>query len=48
MPYMASCRDTDPLKAQRYRIKDYLAEIRFANVPKAIHVQAAVDTPRPG
>ena len=40
-------RDTDPLKAQRYRIKDYLAEIRFANVPKAIHVQAAVDTPDP-
>lgn len=39
--------DTDPLKAQRYRIKDFLAEIRFANVPKAIHVQAAVDTPDP-
>ena len=39
--------DTDPLKAQRYRIKDYLAEIRFANVPKAIHVQAAVGTPDP-
>ena len=39
--------DTDPLKAQRYRIRDYIAEIRFANVPKAIHVQAAVDTPDP-
>jgi predicted TIM-barrel fold metal-dependent hydrolase len=39
--------DTDPLKAQRYRIKDYLAEIRFSNVPKAIHVQAAVNTPDP-
>jgi predicted TIM-barrel fold metal-dependent hydrolase len=39
--------DTDPLKAQRYRIKDYLAEIRFANVAKAIHVQAAVNTPDP-
>lgn len=39
--------DTDPLKAQRYRIKDFLAEIRFANVPKAIHVQAAVNTPDP-
>lgn len=39
--------DTDPLKAQRYRIKDFLAEIRFANVPKAIHVQAAVGTPDP-
>jgi predicted TIM-barrel fold metal-dependent hydrolase len=39
--------DTDPLKAQRYRIKDYFAEIRFANVPKAIHVQAAVGTPDP-
>ena len=39
--------DTDPLKSQRYRIKDFLAEIRFANVSKAIHVQAAVDTPDP-
>jgi predicted TIM-barrel fold metal-dependent hydrolase len=39
--------DTDPLKSQRYRIKDFLAEIRFANVPKAIHVQAAVNTPDP-
>lgn len=39
--------DTDPLKAQRYRIKDFLAETRFANVVKAIHVQAAVNTPDP-
>ena len=39
--------DTDPLKAQRYRIKDYLAEIRFSNVAKAIHVQAAVNTRDP-
>ncbi len=39
--------DTDPLKAQRYRIKDYLAEVRFSNVSKAIHVQAAVNTPDP-
>jgi predicted TIM-barrel fold metal-dependent hydrolase len=39
--------DTDPLKAQRYRIKDYVAEIRFTNVSKAIHVQAAVNTPDP-
>ncbi len=39
--------DTDPLKSQHYFIKDYLAEIRFANVPKAIHVQAAVSTPDP-
>jgi len=39
--------DTDPLKSQRYRIKDFIAEIRFANVVKAIHVQAAVDTPDP-
>lgn len=39
--------DTDPLKSQRYRIKDYLAEIRFANVSKAVHVQAAVNTPDP-
>jgi predicted TIM-barrel fold metal-dependent hydrolase len=39
--------DTDPLKSQHYLIKDYIAEIRFANVPKAIHVQAAVNTPDP-
>ena len=39
--------DTDPLKSQHYFIKDYIAEIRFANVPKAIHVQAAVNTPDP-
>jgi predicted TIM-barrel fold metal-dependent hydrolase len=39
--------DTDPLKSQHYFIKDYLAEIRFANVPKAVHVQAAVNTPDP-
>ena len=39
--------DTDPLKSQHYFIKDYLAEIRFANVVKAIHVQAAVNTPDP-
>ena len=34
--------DIDALKAQHYWIEDYLAEIRFANVPKAIHVQAAL------
>jgi predicted TIM-barrel fold metal-dependent hydrolase len=39
--------DTDPLKSQHYFIKDYIAEIRFANVPKAVHVQAAVNTPDP-
>jgi predicted TIM-barrel fold metal-dependent hydrolase len=37
----------DALKAQHYWIDDYLAEIRFANVPKAIHVQAALATPDP-
>lgn len=39
--------DTDPLKSQHYFIKDYIAEIRFAKVPKAVHVQAAVNTPDP-
>jgi predicted TIM-barrel fold metal-dependent hydrolase len=34
----------DALKAQHYWIDDYLAEVRFANVPKAIHVQAALGT----
>jgi predicted TIM-barrel fold metal-dependent hydrolase len=35
------------LKSQAYRIEDYIAEIRFANVPKAIHVQAALGIPDP-
>ena len=37
----------DALKAQHYWIEDYIAEIRFANVAKAIHVQAALGTPDP-
>ncbi len=37
----------DALKAQHYWIDDYIAEIRFANVPKAIHVQAALGTVDP-
>jgi predicted TIM-barrel fold metal-dependent hydrolase len=40
-------RNIDALKAQHYWIEDYLAEIRFANVPKSIHVQAALGTPDP-
>ncbi len=39
--------DIDALKAQHYWIEDYIAEIRFANVPKAIHVQAALGVPDP-
>lgn len=34
--------DIDAIKAQHYWIQDYIAEIRFSNVPKAIHVQAAL------
>jgi predicted TIM-barrel fold metal-dependent hydrolase len=34
----------DALKAQHYWIEDYIAEIRFSNVPKAVHVQAALGT----
>jgi predicted TIM-barrel fold metal-dependent hydrolase len=37
----------DALKAQHYWIEDYLAETRFANVKKAVHVQAALGTPDP-
>ena len=37
----------DALKAQHYWIEDYIAEIRFSNVPKAIHVQAALGIPDP-
>ena len=39
--------DIGALKSQHYWIEDYIAEIRFANVPKAIHVQAALGTPDP-
>jgi len=39
--------DIDALKAQHYWIEDYIAEIRFSNVPKAVHVQAALGTPDP-
>ena len=35
------------IKPPRYDIEDYIAEIRFSNVPKAIHVEAAVGTPDP-
>ena len=35
------------IKAQHYWIQDYIAEIRFANVPKAIHVQAALGIRNP-
>lgn len=39
--------DIDPIKSQHYWIGDYSAETRFANVPKAVHVQAALGTPDP-
>jgi len=39
--------DIDALKSQHYWIQDFLAEIRFSNVPKAIHVQAALGTVDP-
>jgi predicted TIM-barrel fold metal-dependent hydrolase len=35
------------IKPPQYDIDDYIAEIRFSNVPKAIHVEAAVGTPDP-
>jgi predicted TIM-barrel fold metal-dependent hydrolase len=39
--------DIDPLKSQHYWIQDFMAEIRFSNVPKAVHVQAALGTADP-
>jgi predicted TIM-barrel fold metal-dependent hydrolase len=39
--------DIDAIKAQHYWIEDYIAEIRFSNVPKAVHVQAALGIPDP-
>jgi predicted TIM-barrel fold metal-dependent hydrolase len=35
----------DGIKTRRYGADEYLAETRFANVAKAIHVQAALGTP---
>jgi predicted TIM-barrel fold metal-dependent hydrolase len=39
--------DIDALKSQHYWIQDFIAEIRFSNVPKAVHVQAALGTSDP-
>lgn len=39
--------DVDPLKSQHYWVQDYIAETRFADISKAVHVQAAVGTPDP-
>lgn len=39
--------DIDSLKSQHYWIDDYLAETRFSNVSKAVHVQAALGSPDP-
>ena len=37
----------EPIQAQRYWADDWIAESRFANVIKSIHVQCAVGTPDP-
>lgn len=37
----------DALKAPRYWLDDYVAETRFSNVSKAVHVQCAGATPNP-
>jgi predicted TIM-barrel fold metal-dependent hydrolase len=39
--------DVEALKAQHYWVENYISEIRFSNVPKAIHVQAALGIPDP-
>jgi predicted TIM-barrel fold metal-dependent hydrolase len=39
--------DIGAIKSQAYRIDDFLAETRFANVTKAVHVQAALGTEDP-
>lgn len=43
-PYLGNI---DAIKPQHYWIEDFIAEIRFANVPKAVHVQAALGIPDP-
>ena len=42
-----SLGDIDAIKAQHYWIQDYIAESRFSNVTKAIHVQAALGSADP-
>jgi predicted TIM-barrel fold metal-dependent hydrolase len=37
----------EPISAQRYWADDWIAETRFSNVVKSIHVQCAVGTPDP-
>ncbi len=37
----------EPIQAQRYWADDWIAESRFANVVKSIHVECAVGTPDP-
>jgi predicted TIM-barrel fold metal-dependent hydrolase len=39
--------DIGAIKSQAYRIDDFLAETRFANLIKAVHVQAALGTEDP-
>lgn len=42
-----SLGDIDAIKAQHYWVQDYIAETRFSNVTKAIHVQAALGSRDP-
>ncbi|HSM32875.1 MAG TPA: hypothetical protein VK987_02190, partial [Anaerolineae bacterium] len=37
----------EPIQAQRYWADDWVAESRFSNVIKSIHVECAVGTPEP-
>jgi predicted TIM-barrel fold metal-dependent hydrolase len=39
--------DIGAIKSQHYLIEDYIAETRFSNVTKAVHVQAALGTKDP-
>lgn len=39
--------DISAIQSQAYRVDDFIAEIRFSNVPKAVHVQAALGTEDP-
>jgi predicted TIM-barrel fold metal-dependent hydrolase len=42
-----SLGDIDAIKAQHYWVQDFVAETRFSNVTKAIHVQAALGSKDP-
>src|SRR5579859_435250 len=46
-PAQETIGEYGPIQAQRYTAEDFLAETRFQNVERVIHVQAALGSPDP-